>query len=197
MLNEDKSQILTEGASVEYKRLLFTNEESDLFLQKLIDTIEWKSDEAIIFGKKIITRRKAAWYADEPFEYTYSRVTKKALPWTSDLLKIKKTVENYSNEKFNSCLLNLYHDGDDGMSWHSDSEKELKKHGMIASVSFGSERKFCFKHKKTKEKHCLMLEHGSALLMSGETQDNWLHQLPKTKKSDSLRINLTFRQMQV
>ena len=110
-------------------------------------------------------------------------------------MKIKNIVESYSGEKFNSCLLNLYHDGDDGMAWHSDSEKELKKHGMIASISFGARRKFCFKHKETKEKYSLMLEHGSALLMSKETQDHWLHQLPKTKKSDSIRINLTFRQI--
>src|SRR5690606_3572482 len=117
----------------------------------LLRDIEWKNDEAKIFGKHFITKRKAAWYGDRPFEYTYSKTTKRALPWTPELLDIKTTVEKLSATTFNSCLLNLYHSGDEGMSWHSDDEKILGKDTTIASVSLGTERKFSLKHKTSKE----------------------------------------------
>jgi len=94
---------------------------------------------------------------------------------------------------FNSCLLNLYHSGEEGMAWHSDAEKDLKKNGAIGSLSLGAERKFAFRHKQTKEKVELYLEHGSLLVMKGTTQTNWLHRLPPAKKVTALRINLTFR----
>ena len=95
---------------------------------------------------------------------TYSNSTKKAIPWTKELLQLKKMAEEKTGEKFNSCLLNLYHDGSKGMAYHSDGEKDLKKDGAIASLSLGAERKFSFKHKETKEKVELILEHGSLLL---------------------------------
>lgn len=143
--------------------------------------------------KKIITKRKVAWYGDEQFSYTYSNSTKVALPWTSELLTLKKAIEKVAGETFNSCLLNLYHSGEEGMAWHSDGEKDLKKEGAIASVSFGAERKFCFKHKETSEKFEMLLPHGSLLIMKGKTQANWLHRLPPTKKILTPRVNLTFR----
>ena len=127
----------------------------------LLNNIAWKNDEALIFGKRIITKRKVAWYAEKPFEYTYSKVTKQALLFTDELLKIKSKIEAITNETYNSCLLNLYHDGSEGMAWHSDGEKDLKKNGAIASVTFGAERKFGFKHKETKEVISLVLQHGS------------------------------------
>ena len=153
----------------------------------------WKNDEAIICGKKILTKRKVAWYGDEPFDYTYSKTTKKALPWTPELLQLKKIIEEKTEEKFNSCLLNLYHNGSEGMAYHSDAERDLKKNGAIASVSFGAERKFLFKHKITQEKVEIFLENGSLLVMKEQTQSFWLHRLPPTKKVLSARINLTFR----
>lgn len=163
------------------------------YLDELLQTIEWKNDEAVIFGKHVTTNRKVAWYASEPFEYTYSNTTKTALPWTSALLELKKMVEEQSAETFNSCLLNLYHNGSEGMAWHSDGEKDLKKNGAIASLSFGAERKFSFKHKRTKTPVSIVLEKGSLLVMAGATQTNWLHRLPPTKKTRSPRVNLTFR----
>lgn len=159
----------------------------------LLNDIEWKNDEAIIFGKHILTKRKVAWYGDHPFEYTYSNVTKQALVWTKELLELKMLAEEKSGEHFNSCLLNLYHNGDEGMAWHSDAEKDLKKNGAIASLSFGAERKFSFKHKATKESISLTLENGSLLIMKDTTQTNWLHRLPPTKTTQKPRINLTFR----
>ena len=178
---------------VNYYGKIFDLNESDIFFDDLFKTIEWKNDEAIIFGKHIITNRKVAWYADEAYEYKYSNITKTALPWTAELVEIKKAVEEISGEQFNSCLLNLYHNGDEGMAWHSDGEKDLKKDGAIASVSFGAERKFSFKHKETKETISLLLEHGSLLMMAGTTQSHWLHRLPPTKRAFNPRVNLTFR----
>jgi alkylated DNA repair dioxygenase AlkB len=157
--------------------------------------IDWKNDQAMVYGKLIITKRKVAWYGDMNFEYTYSNITRQALPWTGDLLQLKSITEEKTNEKFNSCLLNLYHNGDEGMAWHSDAEKDLKKNGAIASLSFGAERKFAFKHKKTKQVVSLTLQHGSLLVMKDTTQTNWLHRLPPTKLISAPRVNLTFRQI--
>ena len=168
-------------------------DEADYFLAHLLNHIAWKHDEAIIFDKKVITKRKVAWYGSQAFDYTYSKVTRSALPWTPQLLDLKNKIEAISGETFNSCLLNLYHTGDEGMAWHSDSERQLKRNGAIASVSLGAQRKFAFKHKATKVTHASMLQHGSLLVMQGETQTHWLHRLPPTKTVNETRVNLTFR----
>jgi len=167
--------------------------EADIYYNNLLSNIEWKNDIAIIFGKRIETKRKVAWYGDAAFEYTYSNNTKLALPFTKELLELKEFVTQRTKKTYNSCLLNLYHSGNEGMAWHSDGEKDLKKNGAIASLSFGAERKFAFKHKETKETISLILENGSLLVMKDDTQSNWLHRLPPTKKIHTPRINLTFR----
>ncbi len=163
------------------------------YYKYLLENIEWENDKAIIFGKLIVTKRKVAWYGNKPYSYTYSKTTKSALPWTKELLDLKELVEQKTGERFNSCLLNLYHSGEEGMSWHSDGEKDLKKNGAIGSLSFGAERKFLFKHKVTKQNVAVNLQKGSLLVMKGATQTNWLHRLPPTKKVKTPRINLTFR----
>ena len=183
--------------TVVYLGSIIPLKQSDIYFDKLFQTIVWKNDEAMIYGKHILTKRKVAWYGDRPFSYTYSKVTKKALPWTRTLLELKAIVEKETGEDFNSCLLNLYHDGSEGMAWHSDGEVDLKKNGAIASLSFGAERKFTFKHKKTQGKVELFLAHGSLLVMKGGTQTYWLHRLPPTKRITTARINLTFRQIDV
>ena len=185
--------ILPKDGTVNYYGKIFSLADANRYLNNLLNSIEWKNDEAIIFGKKIITKRKVAWYADTNFEYTYSNITKRALPFTKELVELKSIIELKTGEQFNSCLLNLYHTGDEGMAWHSDAEKDLKKNGAIGSLSFGAERKFSFKHKQTKETVSVILEHGSLLMMKDDTQTNWLHRLPPTKKTKSPRINLTFR----
>lgn len=192
-LADPKLNLLPQGGTVNYYGTILDQDQADDFYQKLYERIDWKNDEAIIFGKKIVTKRKVAWYGDEGFEYTYSKTTKTALPWTEELLSLKRLVEEKTGEKFNSCLLNLYHNGEEGMAYHSDAEKDLKKNGAIASLSFGAERKFSFKHKITGEKLDLLLEHGSLLVMKDETQSYWLHRLPPIKKVSTPRINLTFR----
>jgi len=194
--SEPLQNILPYQGQVKYHGPIFDLETSHEFYSALLANIDWKNDEAFIFGKHIITKRKVAWYGDKAFDYTYSNATKTALTWTPELIAIKTEVELKTGQHFNSCLLNLYHSGDEGMAWHSDDEKALGKNTVIASVSFGAERKFSFKHKKTKEKIDTFLEHGSLLVMQGETQTHWLHRLPPTKKVKQPRINLTFRQYQ-
>lgn len=189
----DLINLLPTDGVVHYYGKLINNQDADRYFDSLINTIDWKNDQAIIYGKLIITKRKVAWYGDTDFEYTYSKTTKRALPWTTELLELKSITEEKTGEKFNSCLLNLYHNGDEGMGWHSDAEKNLKKNGAIGSLSFGAERKFTFKHKQTSETVSLFLEHGSLLIMKGTTQTNWQHRLPPSKLIDKLRINLTFR----
>lgn len=179
--------------TVNYYGALLDENIANQFFDSLIKNIDWRNDEAIIFGKKITTKRKVGWYGDQSFQYTYSKTTKSALKWTNELLQLKKLVEEKTGESFNSCLLNLYHNGNEGMSWHSDGEKELLKNGAIASLSLGAERKFSFKHKNTKKIVSFQLENGSLLVMKDETQQNWLHQLPIMKKVITPRINLTFR----
>ena len=185
--------LLPYDGTVNYFGQILNNASANKYYDALLQTVEWRNDEAIVFGKKYITKRKVAWYGDLPFEYAYSNITKTALPWTKELIELKKLVEEESSETYNSCLLNLYHTGDEGMAWHSDAEKDLKKNGAIGSVSFGAERKFSFKHKASKEVVSILLEHGSLLVMKGVTQTNWLHRLPPTKKIFQARINLTFR----
>ena len=185
--------LLPIDGTVNYYGRLVDPDNAKHYLDALLTGIDWRNDEAVIFGKKIITKRKVAWYGDEPFQYTYSKTTKQALPWTKELLELKKLVESKSGETFNSCLLNLYHNGGEGMAWHSDAERDLKKNGAIASLSFGAERKFLFKHKITNQKIELILEHGSLLIMKDNTQTHWLHRLPPTKLISAPRVNLTFR----
>jgi alkylated DNA repair dioxygenase AlkB len=190
----DSSENLLPGDGiVNYYGKLMSASEANAMAQALLDRIEWRNDEAVIYGKRIITKRKVAWYGEEAFSYTYSNTTKTALPWTPELLFLKNLAEKHSLETYNSCLLNLYHDGSEGMAWHSDGEKDLRKNGAIASLSFGAERKFCFKHKKSGEKIDVFLEAGSLLVMKGETQTHWVHRLPPTTKVNQPRINLTFR----
>lgn len=185
--------LLPYDGTVYYFGKLLSSTAANSYFELLLHQIDWKNDEAIIFGRHITTKRKVAWYGDKEFEYSYSNTTKTALPWTKELLELKRLTEATLGETFNSCLLNLYHDGDEGMAWHSDGEKDLRKDGAIGSLSFGSERKFSFKHKKTKEMISIFLENGSLLVMKDTTQTHWLHRLPPTKLSRCPRINLTFR----
>ena len=191
--HDPEKNLLPKDGTVNYYGKLLNLNEADHLLQILLAHIEWKNDEAIIFGKKIITKRKVAWYGEKEMAYTYSKTTKLALKWTNELLALKIKVEQITGDTFNSCLLNLYHNGNEGMSWHSDVEKELKKNGAIASLSFGAERKFVFKHKESKEQVRFILEHGSLLMMKGETQSYWLHKLPTSKLILKPRVNITFR----
>jgi alkylated DNA repair dioxygenase AlkB len=194
LFDEDRvGNLLHKDGTVNYYGKVLGPREADQYFELLMQNILWENDEVVIFGKHIITKRKAAWYGNSGYMYTYSNITKQALAWTKELSDLKQIVEELAGEKFNSCLLNLYHNGNEGMGWHSDDEKSLGKNNTIASLSFGVERKFSFKHKQTKQTVSLVLEHGSLLIMKDTTQANWLHSLPKSKNITRPRINLTFR----
>ena len=193
LFSNEKTNLLSKDGTLNYYGSIFSVVDSTNYFDALLNTIEWKNDEIILFGKKIVTKRKVAWYGDSGIEYTYSNTTKKALSWTKELLEIKSLIEEQIGSTFNSCLLNLYHSGEEGMGWHSDDEKELEKNGTIASVSFGAERKFSFKHKKDQTTFSILLENGSLLVMKDEIQLFWQHKLAPTKMVKSARINLTFR----
>jgi len=185
--------LLSRDGTAIYYGPVFSAEDSDRYLRHLLDDINWDHDRLMLFGRHIVTKRKVAWYAEYPFEYTYSNSTKRALEWTPALRDIKDVVETCTGSTYNCCLLNLYHDGSEGMGWHSDDEKEIQPRGSISSVSFGAERDFFLKHKVSGEKITVYLENGSVLDMKDEIQDHWLHQLPVRKRIKEPRINLTFR----
>ncbi len=165
------------------------------YLEMLKTNLDWQQEETIIFGKRHISKRLVAWYGDESYEYRYSGSIKLALPWTKDLAALKSIAEKISGTIYNSCLVNLYHNGNEGMGWHSDNEKSIVPDSSIASISLGAERRFVFKHRTLSEKVEIFLQDGSILEMKGETQRYWLHSLPKSKRVTMPRINLTFRKM--
>lgn len=183
-----------DGVVIYYPRVLRQAEAYDYF-DRFLNTIEWKNDENVVYSRRIVTKRKVAWYGDSDYSYTYSGTTKEALRWTDELLALKRLAEETTDAKFNSCLLNLYHNGEEGLGWHSDNEDSLVPNAAIASFSLGAERRFDFLHKKTKQKVSIMLENGSLLAMKGVTQTHWLHSLPKSRTVLEPRINLTFRRM--
>ena len=185
--------VLNKDGEANYYGKVMTTSEANTYYNLLLKNINWKNDEALYHGRHIVTKRKVAWYGDQGFLYTYSNTTKQALPWTNELIDLKRKTELITNSQFNSCLLNLYHDGNEGMTWHSDDEKSMGKNTVIASLSFGAERKFSFKHRRTRQTISLLLENGSLLVMRGNTQSNWLHSLPLSSKINHPRINLTFR----
>ena len=189
------NNLLHKDGTVNYYPNVLTHDDANRYFDLLLQNIVWENDEVIIFGKHIVTKRKVAWYGDSNYFYTYSNTTKQALPWTKELLELKQIVEKLAETKFNSCLLNLYHSGNEGMGWHSDDEESIQPNSTIASLSLGTERKFSFKHKQTKQTISSVLEHGSLLIMKDATQAYWLHSLPKSKTISGPRINLTFRTM--
>jgi len=190
---DPQANLLPDDGVVNYHGRILSIPDALAYFAALRDQVPWTHDETVIFGKRIVTARQVAWYGDASYAYTYSGTTKRALPWNAELLALKVLVEKVSGAKFNSCLLNFYHDGSQGMGWHSDDEKMLERQGAIASLSLGAERKFAFKHKQTGLTVSMVLETGSLLVMKGETQTHWLHSLPKAKSVLQPRINLTFR----
>lgn len=193
LFNDKFVNVLNKDGEANYYGKVMTTSEANTYYNLLLKNINWKNDEALYHGRHIVTKRKVAWYGDQGFLYTYSNTTKQALPWTNELIDLKRKTELITNSQFNSCLLNLYHNGNEGMTWHSDDEKSMGKNTVIASLSFGAERKFSFKHRRTRQTISLLLENGSLLVMRGNTQSNWLHSLPLSSKINHPRINLTFR----
>ncbi|WGD35092.1 alpha-ketoglutarate-dependent dioxygenase AlkB [Olleya sp. YS] len=194
MLFNEEIKLNLPDAEISYFPNFFNQEEANQFYKVLLNDIPWQQDDITIFGKTYAQPRLTALLADNNKPYSYSNITMHPHVFDSALNEIKKRVEQHVGITFTTCLANLYRDGQDSNGWHADNEKELGKNPTIASVSFGEARYFNLKHRHNKNlKQKLLLEHGSLLLMKGETQHHWLHQIAKTKKVVKPRINLTFR----
>ena len=193
--SSDPICVLERDGRAEYFNYFYDADESDYLYKSLVNTLLWEADEIKMFGKLVRTSRKFAWVGDPECAYTYSGVQKIPQAWTNDLLQMKHKLEQLTGHTYNSCLLNLYHSGAEGMGWHSDDEKELDSGNPIASVSLGARRKFAFRHKQDKRSYPVFLEHGSLLIMHPPTQEYWHHSLLKTTTITSPRINLTFRKI--
>jgi len=196
LFTEEKIEnLLPYDGIAEYSGSVLNGDGERRFFDALFKTIDWKPDEVVIAGKRILTKRLVAWYGERPYSYTYSGTTKQALAWTDELLELRTRANSLTGDKFNSCLLNLYHDGSEGVGWHSDNEDCFIRNATIASFSLGAERRFLLKHRRSKETITVQLESGSLLAMKGETQTHWIHSLPKSVTVTEPRINLTFRMM--
>lgn len=191
--NIDFEPIKIQNGEYIYAPSFFNVSKADYYFEKLKSEIDWKQEEMIMYGKRLNFPRLTAWYGDNYKPYSFSGITLNPKPWTNDLIDIKRKIETKCNVIFNSVLLNLYRNGKDSISWHTDAEKELGTNPVIASVNFGEARTFQLRHQTTKQKIEIELSHGSLLIMQGELQHYWQHQVPKTSKEIGQRINLTFR----
>jgi len=181
---------------IRYYPEFLTPAEAQRFYVELRHSIAWRQDSIRIFGKYVKQPRLTALYGDSGKSYSYSGIRMDPNPFTQPLTHLRHKVEKFVQARFSSCLLNLYRDGNDSNGWHADDEKELGSQPLIASLSLGATRSFQLKHRKMKGlRHRMPLQAGSLLVMKGATQENWLHQVPKTRKPVGERINLTFRQI--
>lgn len=158
-----------------------------------IERLQWEQPSISLYGKLHKIPRLQAWYGDPDTQYEYSKFKMEPLSWEPRLLKLKQACEQACNAKFNSVLANYYRNGQDSMGMHADDEKELGEQPIIGSISLGQQRRIVFKHKATNESHKLLLEHGSLLIMLGDTQKNYQHGINKSKTQVGPRLNFTFR----
>lgn len=165
--------------------------------QEIRKSTPWQQPLLYVFGREVKQPRLTAWFGDPGKAYSYSGTHLEPLPWTSTLNKIRSSCEQIASHSFNSVLVNLYRDGQDGVAWHADNEPELGSSPVIASVSFGATRTFHLRHREINETVKIDLTSGSLLIMSGLSQSHWIHQIPKTSRQIGPRINLTFRTIYV
>jgi len=196
LFSNEKQHFNLPNAELIYIPNFVSKQDADSYFKIIETETQWQHDDITVFGKTYKQPRLTALFGDSNQSYSYSNITMHPKPFTETLKTIKDKVEGFSAHKFNTLLINLYRDGNDSNGWHADNEKELGKNPIIASVSFGEARPFHFKHRALKDqRHKLILEHGSLLIMKGEMQQHWLHQIAKTKKQIQPRINLTFRKL--
>mgnify|MGYP005992440173 CR=1 FL=1 len=183
-----------DGKLVYYPRFIEKQESLDLY-HDLLANLQWSQAQIKMFGKLVTIPRLQAWYGDSDAYYKYSGLPLKPLPWLDVLTSLKIKCEQALGKSFNSVLANYYRDNRDSMGWHSDNEKQLGDLPIIASLSFGQQRRFCMRQKSTGEKFELNLQSGSLLVMQSNIQTHWQHSLPKSAKPLSGRINLTYRRI--
>jgi alkylated DNA repair dioxygenase AlkB len=169
--------------------------ESEQLYQRLLHEQNWPDNRYIVAGRLFILPRLQTWHADTGIRYSYSNNLLETRSWSPLLLEIRAKVEAFLNFSFNSVLVNLYRNGEDYVGWHSDNEVELGEQPFIASLTFGAERLFEFRHKKTLQQGQLLLRSGTLLIMQPNFQHDWLHGVPIDKSVQEGRINLTFRKV--
>ncbi len=180
-------------AEIEYLPEFYRSEPAWSLFEGISQQTQWQQDRLTVYGKEHLAPRLSCWFGEPWMDYTYSNHTMRASRLTPLLLEIKEKIETHSGNRFNSVLVNYYRDGQDSNGWHSDDEPELGDNPIIASLSLGAPRDFHLRHKVDPSlKHKMSLEHGSLLMMRGQTQSRWQHHIPKRAKADG-RINLTFR----
>jgi alkylated DNA repair dioxygenase AlkB len=190
-------KIPLEGADVRFFPSFLEKRVADQYFSSLLKQTKWEEKDVFVWGRWQKQPRLIAWHGDVGAAYKYSGTKLEPHPWTSELQSLRNLVQGRCHSIFNSVLLNLYRNEKDSMGWHSDDEKELGQQPVIASVSLGQSREFLFKHRTRTELGIkkIVLEHGSLLLMAGETQQNWLHAINKERARHAPRINLTFRRV--
>ncbi|TXE16681.1 alpha-ketoglutarate-dependent dioxygenase AlkB [Psychroserpens burtonensis] len=194
LFSAEKKHFNLPNAELLYIENFYNATNAEYYFDILKKTVNWQQDDITLFGKTYKQPRLTSLYANNSKPYSYSNITMQPTIFTSELQQIKSDIEQEVEHQFTSVLLNLYRNGNDSNGWHADNEKALGKNPVIASLSFGETRPFHFKHRHIKdERHKINLNHGSLLLMRGEMQHYWLHQIAKTKKTIGERINLTFR----
>lgn len=181
--------------TIQYMKEFYSFDKAYDLYERFFMEIPWQRDEIVFFGKKVQIPRLQCWMGEEGAVYSYSGLKMHPIPFSDLVLEIKRNIEQATEAEFNSVLINLYRDGNDSNGWHADDEKELGERPVIASLSLGCDRVFQMRHKQSGERHDLLLEHGSLLVMSGDTQKCWKHQIAKSKKITEPRINLTFRKI--
>ncbi len=166
-------------------------------LEKLTESLAWRSETISMFGRTMLQPRLIAFYADSGLEYRYSRKTYTGLVWTPLLSSLRQMGERIAQSPLNSVLANLYRDGSDSMGMHADDEPELGTEPVIVSMSFGATRRFVMKHRTRKDLPALEipLEDSSILIMRGATQHHWVHGIKKETRPVGPRVNLTFRRI--
>lgn len=182
-----------DGASVVLYPDFVDSAQGAQWFDALSQELDWAQRSITLFGKRHLQPRLVAWHGDPGVCYRYSGQTLTAAGWTHTLEAIRLRCESLLGARFNSVLCNLYRDGNDAMGWHADNESELGDNPVIASVSLGCPRRFDLRHRDSGETHRVPLPTGSLLVMAGTTQKHWVHQIPRSKKIDAPRINLTFR----
>lgn len=181
------------GSSIWYMENWLNTQESAAIMQSLRNELPWQKEIVQIFGKTIAMNREVCFMGDSGIQYRYASKLKTANSWHPIVLILKQKIEFELGGNYNACLLNWYYNGEDGMGWHSDNEKEMIIGSTIASVSMGANRKFQWRPKGGGPINSLELQSGSLLLMRGSFQNEFKHALPKTRQSQDPRLNLTFR----
>lgn len=195
LFNDSQEILPYDGSAILYRRV-FNEDFTRLAFERLQSETPWEEVEVTMFGKKHRQSALSTWHTNTGINYVYSRTERVAHPMTDLLEEFRLRCESVASASFNSVLVNLYRDGRASMGWHSDNEAINGREPTIASVSLGATRRFDLRHRETKETLKVDLDSGSVLVMSGLSQQCWVHQIAKTAKPVGPRINLTFRLVQ-